>query len=231
MELSSRQIGDKHFTTAVRGYNRREVDDFIAECAGHTGSLEERTKIAEVRAAASENELAMLRADIDVLLEEATEARRMIIDEAREEADTIARQAEAAGGSTGLSDVASKAAAIITEAETTATLRLEGVDSIQRAAEEKAEGIVKRAEETAAMTEAEADRLLDKARLDANSMREETNMLRTSMETQLAEIRRILEVARSRDGSIDELLAAEDSELVVDLRKGADKPADRHATT
>ena len=229
MDFSSRQIEEIHFTTAMRGYDRREVDLFIAECASHTGSLEQRTTIAEVRAAASEEELATLRADIDVLLQEATDARRKIIDEAKAEADTITRQAESAGESTEFSTAAGKAAAIIAEAETAARIRLDGLQEVQRVAEEKATGIIRRAEESAAMTQAEADRLVDKARIDSNSMREETEALHASMEAQLAEIRRILEAARSGEGDVDHLLSAEDSELVIDLREGAAESESHHA--
>ena len=89
MEISSRQIADTRFTTALRGYDRDEVDRFVVDCAKHTGALEERTKIAEVRTASSEKELAALKADIDVLLQEATDARHKIIEEAKAEASTI----------------------------------------------------------------------------------------------------------------------------------------------
>ncbi len=225
MELTSRHIEDKHFATALRGYDRREVDSFRAACATHTSVLEERTKIAEVRASTSEQELAVLRAEIDVLLAEATEARRTIIAEAKLEADTIARQASAADGSPELSSAASKAAAIIAEAEVAAKLRLDNVGEIQRAAEEKATAIIRNAEESAALTQAEADRVLDKARLDPNSMREKTEATRASMEAQLAEIRRLLDVARSGgDGMLDAISGAE-SEFVVDLRDSVSDPA------
>jgi len=231
MELSSRHIEDKHFTTALRGYDRQEVDTFVSDCATYTGSLEERTKIAEVRAAASEKELAGLRADIDVLLQEASDARHKIIDEAKAEAATITRQADSAGPSVDTSEAATKAAAIISEAEVTARLRLEGVDEAQRITDEKAANIVRVAQESAAMTQAEADRLLDKARLDAKSIREETEALRTSMEAQLAEIRRLLEAARSGDAEIDRIMTEQDSELVIDLREGATKPESHQATS
>ena len=89
MEVSRSQIEDVHFATALRGYDRDEVDRFMAECALHTGNLEARTKISEVRSETAEIELAEMRANIDVLLEEATVARRKIIEEARDEASAI----------------------------------------------------------------------------------------------------------------------------------------------
>ncbi len=94
MDLSSRQIQDKEFPTTGRGYNRAAVDTFMNECANLTSALEERTRIAEVRAASSERELAAQRANIDALLQDATDARRKIIDEAKAEANSIRSQAE-----------------------------------------------------------------------------------------------------------------------------------------
>lgn len=235
MGLSSRQIQDKQFTTALRGYDREDVDRFMTECASHTSALEERTKIAEVRAETSERELAGLRAEIDVLLDEATEARRKIIEDARAEAGMITGQASAAGGSQELSDTASRAAAIISEAEATANRRIEGIEQARVAAEEEAVAIRRRAEESAAMTQAEADRLLDKARLDSNSIREEAEVTRVSMEAQLAEIRRLLHAARVGDAETDVWVGAsmvdeDDSDLVIDLREDAKTPQSRQAT-
>jgi DivIVA domain-containing protein len=215
MELSSRQIQDRDFSTARRGYDRGEVDGFLNECATLTSALEQRTRIAEVRAESSELELAKLQSNIDVLLQEATDARRKIIDEARAEASSIATQTEASDGSQELSDAASKATAIVSEAENKARLRMEESDQIREAARDDAGGIIMRAEQSAAMTQAEADRLLDKARLDANSIREETRAIQVSMEAQLAEIRRLLAAARVGDA---------DADLVIDLREGADTP-------
>jgi len=83
---------------------------------------------------------------------------------------------------------------------------------------------VRKAEETAALTQAEADRLLEKARMDTNSMREETESIRASMEAQLGEIRRILAAARSETIDLDDLTnvgvaSSSDPDLVVDLRE------------
>lgn len=234
MEAWSHQIQEKYFTTALRGYDRGEVDIFMTECATRTGALEERLRIAEVRAEKSEEELAALRASIDVLLQEATEARRKIIEEAKAEAMTVARHSASMDGSPKLADAAAKATAIISEAETAASLRLDGVEQLRRAAENDAAAIVRRGEEAAAMTQAEADRMLDKARMDANSMREETEFIRASMEAQLAEIRRILEDARAGSVDLDDLtsaaaIARSDSDLVIDLRDEAVTTETHHA--
>lgn len=221
MELSSRRIQDIDFATARRGYDRDEVDSFMNECAALTSALEERTKIAEVRAESSEIELASLQTNIDVLLQEATDARRKIIDEAKAEARSIAGQPVAVDESNELSDASSKAAAIISEAEDTARQQIEELEQIRVSANEDAEEIVKRAEQSAAMTEAEADRLLDEARLNAKSVREEARAIQVSMEEQLAEIRRMLAAVRVGDASDD---------LVIDLRDGVGEPQSHHAS-
>ena len=225
MELSGCQIQEHQFTSALRGYNRGEVKAFIEICAKQMGALEERLRIAEVSASKSETELADLRAEINELLEDATEARRLIIEEAKAEAATIARQSAAMGGSGELLDAATRATAILSEAESAASLRLKDVEQLRNAAEDAATAIVRRAEETAALTQAEADRLLDKARMDTNSMREESASIQASIEAQLAEIRRILEAARSGSVDLEDLASAgisgaSDSDLVIDLRHG-----------
>jgi hypothetical protein len=71
------------------------------------------------------------------------------------------------------------------------------------------------------MTQAEANRLLDKARLDANSIREEAKATQAAVEAQLAEIKRLLDAARAGEG---------DSELVIDLRDRVNKPQSQHAS-
>lgn len=222
MELSSRHIQDKVFATARRGYDRDEVDSFTTDCAAFVSALEERTRTAEVRAASSERELAAQTANIDVLLQEATDARRKIIDEARAEANDISNQAEEADGSPETVDATSKAAAIINEAEHAVRMRTEGLEQLRMAAEHDAESIIRRAEQSAAMTQAEADRVLQKAKLDANSMQEEARATKASMDSQLAEIRRLLDATRAAEA---------DTDLVVDLRERATQPQAHEASS
>lgn len=182
MEPFSREIQEHQFSSAMRGYGRVEVDAFLTECAGHMGALEERLRITEVRAARSEEELAGLRAEIDGLLQDAMEARRTIIEKAKAEA-----------------------MAIVSEAETAASLRLMEVERLRGAAED----------------------------MDANSMREETESIRASMEAQLAEIRRILDTARSGTIDLDDLTkvgvsSGPDPDVVIDLRDETTTTAPRH---
>jgi DivIVA domain-containing protein len=214
MELSSRQIQDKRFATSLRGYDRGEVDMFRSECAAHTSTLEERTKIAEVHADNTQKELATLQSQSDVLLQEASDARHKIIEEAKAEASLIVSRSSANDGSPELSDAASRASAIIAEAEAKAALRLEGVEQIRVVAEAKAAKIVRAAEESAALTQAEADRQLDKALLDSNTIRADAERARASMMAQLAEIRQVIEEdlpTTTHDG-------AADPNVLVDLR-------------
>ena len=229
MEPFSREIQEHQFSPAMRGYGRVEVDTFLTKCAGHMGALEERLRITEVRAARSEEELAGLRAEIDGLLQDAMEARRTIIEEAKAEAMAIVHQSASMDVSDELPHATVSASAIVSEAETAASLRLMEVERLREAAEDDATAIVRRAEETAALTQAEADRLLAKARMDANSMREETESTRASMEAQLAEIRRILETARTGTIDLDDLTkvgvsSGPDPEVVVDLRDETTAP-------
>ncbi len=234
MEPFSREIQEHQFSSAMRGYSRAEVDAFITDCGVHMGSLEEQLRIAEVRAARSDEELARLRAEIDDLLRDATEARRKIIEEAKAQALTIADQSASMDGSDELTDAAAKATAIISEAESTASLRLVSVEQLRSAAQDDAAAIVRKAEETAALTQAEADRLLEKARMDANSIREETESTRASLEAQLVEIRSILTAARTETIDLDDLTTVEisggsDPDLVVDLRNEKTTTETRHA--
>jgi len=134
MEPFSREIQEHQFSSAMRGDRRAEVDTFLTDCGVHMGSLEERLRIAEVRTAGSEEELAGLRAEIDELLRDATEARRKIIEEAKAEAATIAEQSMSFDGSDDLTDAVAKATAIISEAESAASLRLMAVDELRSTA-------------------------------------------------------------------------------------------------
>jgi len=201
MEVTSRQIEERQFTTALRGYDRDEVDRFMSECAQHTGNLEERTKIAEVRTATVEKELSELNANIDVLLEEATDARRKIIEEARAEASAITGQASRPDGMRDTDDAASSA-------------------------EQEAAEIVRKAEASATIALANADRILAEARQESESILEEARTSKALMESQLAEIREILAAARASDESapVPESSDDPDAELVVDLRDVADEP-------
>ncbi len=210
MELSSRQIEDTHFAGALRGYDRDEVDSFLAECARHTGNLEERTKIAEVRRASVETELAELRANIDVLLQEATDARRRIIEEATAEAQAISRRAPVPNVSN------------------------EPLDRQSSSVNQAADEIRTKAEAAAAATRADADRVLADAHRKSDLILEDAEASRAAMESQLAEIRQILQVARANDEKTDssghELIEEPaDSDMVIDLRDVADEPQSQHA--
>lgn len=232
VEMLGRQIQDRQFGSARRGYDRSEVDAFLGSMGDRVSALEEQLRTAEVRAASSDEELAQMRQDIDTMLQEATDARRKIIDEAKAEATIIAAGASTIEESAKLGGSAATAAAIISEAETAAAVRLQTSEQAREAAHEDAARIVREAEVKASATQAEADRLLDKARIDARSVREATESVRSSMDVQLAEIRLLLEEARVRDAEFANRPSSglgNDAELVVDLRGDATQPDPHHA--
>ncbi|GMQ92814.1 MAG: hypothetical protein BMS9Abin12_0291 [Acidimicrobiia bacterium] len=234
MEPFSREIQEHQFSTALRGYDRAEIDVFLTDCGSHMAGLEERLRIAEVRAADCEEELAGLNGTIEALLQDATDARRVIIEEAKAEAKAIADQSSSMGQSNELTDAAATAAAIVSEAEAAVLLLASRSEHDRASAEEEALRIVRRAEESAAQTQAEADRILDKARMDANSIREETTSIRASMKAQLAEIRGMLDVAQAGGADLDDRASTgdpswADPDLVIDLRDESTTPEPHHA--
>jgi len=134
-------------------------------------------------------------------LEEATDARRKIIEEARAEASAITGPASRPDGMRDTDDAASSA-------------------------EQEAAEIVRKAEASATIALANADRILAEARQESESILEEARTSKALMESQLAEIREILAAARASDESapVPESSDDPDAELVVDLRDVADEP-------
>lgn len=195
MDLTARTIQDRSFKGAVRGYDRGEVREYLGQVARHVSALEEQLAIASTRAERACTELDRLNGEIDARIAETRTARDRILEEARAEAAALRE------GVQGSADPATvrKAAAIISEAEAKATLRLEQVDAIKQDAEAQAARIVEAAERDAALRLAEADRILDKAKRDAREFRRELTRRRTI-------------------GSVD-------SDLVIDLTQ-VDSPAD-----
>ncbi len=228
MELSGHQIRDRHFASAIRGYSRTEVDTFCAEIANHVGVLEQRLRNAEVRAAHSSEKLAELRSKADSVLAEAIEARRTIIEEAKVEAAVIAYQSTDFGAAVELVDTAAKTTSLMSQADRATTLSIERAELHREAANEKARQVLRRAEESASLTQAEADRVLDKARIDARLMRRESIAVQTKADTHLAEIQRILLEVRRGGVELDDLAHSSiidltGSDAAIDLREGASK--------
>ena len=218
MDRFSSEIEDQVFSSGLRGYDRAEVDAFLTRCAHEMGDLEERFRLSEVRAANNETELADLKANIDSLLQEATDARRKIIEEAKLEAISIVEASST-------TPVPSVERASPAESET--ALLLERAKAEQQAALEEAESITSLAKADAAKTRADADSLLDSARADAYTIRAEAQALRADIESHMAEIQELLAMARvldeppppQRNGDMPGA-----SDDVIDLRDGVVSP-------
>jgi DivIVA domain-containing protein len=199
VEVSSRQIEEKQFTTALRGYDRHEVDHFMVECAQHTGNLEERTKIAEVRQASSEKELAEMQSRIDVLVQEATDARRRIIEEAEAKANAITEQTSSGDPSRHTSS--------------------DQPDEVLRRAEASAATIRTEAEHVLIDARREADSILESATASRASMESQLAEIREILaEARANDARLDLPEGEATSEPVD-------PELVIDLRNVADEPA------
>ncbi len=223
MELSSTDIEERRFSTALGGYKRSEVQSFLTE-AGHTvRGLEERIAIEQTAAVESQRELTALHTKIDDMLEDATQARHKIIEEAKREALAIVAQAGSLDDANALVDAAERAAAIVAEAETKAALRLKDVGKVKEAARTEAERIVAAAQQNAAATEAEATQVLDDARRQARATRTEVETERAAIVADVVNLKRIAEATRSGAGELEALESANvilrsGSEITIDLR-------------
>ncbi|GMR02058.1 MAG: hypothetical protein BMS9Abin20_0384 [Acidimicrobiia bacterium] len=226
MELSSMDIEERRFSTALRGYNRSEVQSFRIEVGRTVRGLEEHIAIEQTRAAESQRELTELRAKIDDMLEDATQARHKIIEEAKREALAITARVGSLEDASTLADAAERAAAIVAEAETKAALRLKDVGRVKEAARTEAERIVAAAQQDAAATEAEATQVLDDARRQARATRAEVETERAAIVTEVADLKRIAEATRSGEGDLEALESANvilrsGNEITIDLREVA----------
>lgn len=221
MELSSKDVSERRFKTATRGYNKEEVRTFLTDLERAMRGIEERIAIDEARAERSERELAALQSRIDDLLDEATEARRNIIKRAKREAIEILERAGTGAGASTIAQAAERATAIIARAEEDATRRLEEIDRLRESAEAEAERTVMTAQQDAATTRAEASRVLDDARLRARTMCEQAETERASIVDEIARLERIASMAKT--GELEALEAANvilrsGAEITIDLR-------------
>jgi len=231
MELSSRDIEERAFGSSVRGYNRREIDGFLHDVSRTVGTLEERLAIAERRAGESERKVAEMRTRIDQELQEATDARRTIIDEAKREALAINASAGSLSERGLVGDAAERAAAIVAEAETKASIRLQEVSNIVDGARSRAEQTIKAAQQDAAATRAEAAVVLEDARRRAKEVRSHAETERSAAVSDISELKRIADAARTGTEDLEALETANviltsGSEITIDLRDEAKHPAE-----
>lgn len=211
MGLSSREVEEKRFTASLRGFDKNEVIQYLAQVAKQLSATEEQLAIAETKAAKVQGELDRLNDALEARLVEAQSARDAIIEEAKREAAKISE-------SGGDAQTARTAAAILSEAETKADLRLAEVDTILESARADAERILKDADYEAELKVAEAERIVDTARREARKMRRAAEKERTQIETTLHELRRSLTAAEAGDGDGQvNVIVRNEGEIIVDL--------------
>lgn len=234
MELHARDIQHHRFSTALRGYDRDEVAAYLEDIARHLSQLEEQLAIARTRAERAREELDSFNDVLDRRLEETAQARTAILDEARREAALITGAAKHGDAST--IDAARTAAAIRKEAEVKAEARMREADEAVSEAHRRADTLMREAQESADLRLAEADRILDEARRTARTIRLDTERDRSEIEEHLAELRAILDAART-DGTSSledaKVILTKGSDTIIDLRGDAPNavgtPAPGHA--
>ena len=222
MGLSSREVQDRTFSTAIRGYDRAQVDAFVGAVANHLSKLEEDLAIASAKAERAREELERLHDVLDARVEETHRARAAILEEARAEAAAIVTAAKHADGGDG--DAARRAGAIIAEAEAKAELRLKEIDAIRAQAESEAAELRKHTEEAAELRMAEADRVLDGARREARDIRRSAEADRSSAEHELRHLRAIVSAVsgvEAKDLAEVRIELGDGGDLVVDLAGSA----------
>lgn len=229
MELSSRDIEEREFGSSVRGYGRREVDRFLQDVARAMGTLEEQLAIAGRRSGEAQRNLAEMRTRIDLELQEATEARRTIIEEAKQEALAISTGASSLGEPGVVGAAAERSAAIVSEAEAKASIRLQEVSNIVDGARSRAQQITTAAEQDAAATRAEASVVLDNARRRAREVRSQAETECSALISDIAELKRIADAARAGSEDLEafetaNVILTSGSEITIDLRDEAIQP-------
>lgn len=227
MDLSARLIEDQTFATSRKGYDRSEVDAFVAAAAAYCSRLEEERSIAMARAERSQRELDRMNDMLETRIEEARDARANLLEEAKREADRIIANAERAAAAGDDATASSRAAAIISEAETKAELRMNEVEAIREQARQEALSIERDAKQAADLKRAEAERVLDAARRDARDMRRASEADRSRLERQLRQVERLLaDASDGRNLSDTSVSIDDDGDMVVDLRLPDRRPTD-----
>lgn len=229
MGLSARDVQDRSFSTSMRGYDRTEVASYQAQVADHMGRLEERLAIADAKAARAQEELDRLHDVIDNRLAEARDARTKIIEEARQEAESIVARASQVAGPMEDPAAVRTGAAIIAEADAKAELRMKAITAVGEQARLEAAEIELGAKQAAELKLAEADRVIEAARRDARDIRRRAEADRSEMEAQLEHLRRVVASAEASKGADlgDATIELRDNgSIVVDLTAPASVPED-----
>lgn len=191
MELLPSDVEAQTFRVAKKGYDPDEVHEFLKRVGRQMSTLEERAKIAAVRADQLERkarELEQSQSNVADAYRDALETRKRLIREAEEEAGRI-RDSDGDGGDF--------------HAPTMEHAELEGQRIVAQAKLEAerthtaAETVLQRALAASDRIETETQRILDEAREDAETIRDEARVeaeaLRSDAAAQLAEQRTGLE--------------------------------------
>ena len=227
MNLSPKDIGEHRFKTAISGYNKGEVRNFLGELERAMRSLEEHLAIETARAEHSENELTELQSRTDDLVAEATEARHKMIEQAKREATEIVVRAGAGAGAATIADAAECAAGIITRAEADAKRQLDEAAELCEAARVEVDRTLNASQNDAAATKAEASRVLEDARREARIIRGQAEAERAVVVEEVSRLERIAE--SERNGNLESLEVANvilrsGTEITIDLRDEALTP-------
>jgi DivIVA domain-containing protein len=220
--MQAREIEERTFPIARRGYSRDEVTSFLTDVARHQSQLEEQLAIANARAERAREELDSYNDVLERRLAETNAAREAILEDARREAAAIV----GTSGSTDPEVIAAEqtATAIRKEAEARAAVKLREAEEAVAAARQRADAIIHEAEDTAAVRLDEADRVLDEARRTARTIRLDTERDRSEIEDHLKEVRALL-VAAHADGTgaleDSQVILTKGTDIIVDLRAGA----------
>ena len=87
--ITVEDISSKEFSFATKGYNQKEVDDFLDELANQTEELAHTCQQMERSAKAAQEEIARLKADLD--------AAQTALAKAQEQAKNVPAVQEEAG--------------------------------------------------------------------------------------------------------------------------------------
>ncbi len=233
-ELSSEDIAKHRFATAMRRYKKPDVRSFLTDVERAMRGLEDHLAIERACAENFEQELAEMRSKIDALVQEATEARRRIIEQAKREAtEIVERTGSAVDGST-IADTAEHAATMISRAEADITLRLTEIEQLCEAAKAEAAKTLTAAQEDAATTRAEAARVLEESRRQARTIRTQAETERTAIVEEISHLERIISSATAGDVEALEtanVILRSGTEITIDLRDEAVHPKQRAATS
>lgn len=178
MELLPSDVETQTFRVAKKGYDRDEVGDFLKKVGRQMSALEERAKIAAVRADQLERktrELEQSQSNVADAYRDALETRKRLIREAEEEAGRIRTSDDGAPPAVSLEHAELEAQRIVAQAK----LEAERTHTA-------AETVLQRALAASDRIETETQRILDEARIEAEAIRNEARVEMDEMRSRAA---------------------------------------------